>query len=98
MLEAADELEAATAGTSVRCYQDCCWASYFPGGLYEPPSYDCKKEVELDALNLVPEYTESDDVDVPDCPFYLNYDRVSELYHSYIVFDSCPESVEDSLD
>ena len=98
MMEAADALEEAEAGVSVRCYNDCCWMTYFPGGLYEPPSYDCMKELELDKLGIVPEYSEFDEADVPDCPFYLNHDKISELYESYIHLDADPFETSEELD
>lgn len=93
MLDAADALEVQSC-VSVRCYRECHWMHYDPGSFYEPPSSECTKENDLDALRLVAEYTEYDeDVDVPDCPFHITFEDVRSMYHEYIVFDSEPEAI-----
>lgn len=93
MREAADALELAETGVSVRCFQECHWLVHNPGSFYEPPSCDCEKEKDLDRLGLVPEYDEFDDVDAPDCPFHLTFNQIEDIYREYTKQD-----ITDDLD
>ena len=68
----------------VRCYDDCYWTRDDYGDKYTPPSSECgKDDGSFERLNLEPCYSERDDVDVPDCPFYLNYEAIKQMESEY---------------
>ena len=86
--QAADAIEQLNVPIAVRCYEDCYWVSWDEGDFYTPPSEECGKDDGriFDLLNLDPCYDEDDEVDVPDCPFYLNRSKLEEMvgrYHYY---------------
>lgn len=87
MDEAADAIEQMNVPIAVRCYDDCYWVCDDFGDEYTPPSSECGKEDDaFEKLNLDPCYSERDDVDCPDCPFYLNRSKIEEMvgrYHYY---------------
>lgn len=88
MQAAADAIEQLNVPIAVRCYEDCYWVSWDEGDFYTPPSVECGKDDGriFDLLNLDPCYGENDEVDVPDCPFYLNRSKIEEMvgrYHYY---------------
>lgn len=88
LTDAADAIEQLNVPIAVRCYEDCYWVSWDEGDFYTPPSVECGKDDGriFDLLNLDPCYDEDDEVDVPDCPFYLNRSKIEEMvgrYHYY---------------
>lgn len=88
LTDAADAIEQLNVPIAVRCYEDCYWVSWDDGDFYTPPSVECGKDDGriFDLLNLDPCYDEDDEVDVPDCPFYLNRSKIEEMvgrYHYY---------------
>ena len=84
---AADVIEKLQSPTPVRC-RDCChWARDDWGDEYTPPSMECEKDDCFESLNLDPCYGERDDVDVPDCPFYLNQEQIEQMVADYHVYE-----------
>jgi len=68
----------------VRCYDDCYWMRDDFGDRYTPPSSECGKDYyAFENLNIEPCYDERDETECPDCPFYINYDRIVQMESEY---------------
>lgn len=68
----------------VRCYDDCYWIRGDSGDYYTPPSSECGKDDKaFEDLNIEPCYGERDETERPDCPFYINYDRIVQMESEY---------------
>lgn len=80
----------------VRCYDDCYWLRDDFGDRYTPPSSECVKEYKaFEDLNIEPCYGERDETECPDCPFYLNYDRIVQMESEYHIGEPVTTNADD---
>lgn len=70
----------------VRCRDDCYWVRQDLGDDVTPPSAECGKDIKaFDQLNIDPCYGERDETECPDCPFYMNHERLIQMESEYHV-------------
>ena len=79
-----NDLKRNSESIHVRCYDDCYWVRQDWGDEVTPPSTECGKDVKaFDQLNIDPCYGERDEEECPDCPFYVNYERLLQMESEY---------------